>query len=70
MGEITRILNAIEQGDPHAAWQLLPLAYDELRRLAAGRGEGKSGQALLATAPRRKKNLPRPHNALPLYALI
>ena len=35
MSEVTRILNAIEQGDPHAAEQLLPLVYDELRRLAA-----------------------------------
>ncbi|HMC64983.1 MAG TPA: ECF-type sigma factor [Gemmataceae bacterium] len=35
MREVTRILSAIEQGDPHAAEQLLPLVYDELRRLAA-----------------------------------
>jgi RNA polymerase sigma factor (TIGR02999 family) len=35
MSEVTRILSAIEQGDPHAAEQLLPLVYDELRRLAA-----------------------------------
>ena len=35
MSEVTRILSAIEQGDPHAASQLLPLVYDELRRLAA-----------------------------------
>jgi hypothetical protein len=35
MSEVTRILSAIEQGDPHAAAQLLPLVYDELRRLAA-----------------------------------
>ena len=34
MSEVTRILSAIEQGDPHAAEQLLPLVYDELRRLA------------------------------------
>src|SRR5207244_2380012 len=33
MSEVTRILSAIEQGDPHAAEQLLPLVYDELRRL-------------------------------------
>ena len=36
MSEVTRILSAIERGDPHAAAQLLPLVYDELRRLAAG----------------------------------
>ena len=35
MSEVTRILSAIEQGDPHAAAQLLPLVYEELRRLAA-----------------------------------
>jgi hypothetical protein len=35
MTEVTRILSIIEQGDPHAAEQLLPLVYDELRRLAA-----------------------------------
>src|SRR5581483_2298375 len=35
MNDVTRILSAIEQGDPHAASQLLPLVYDELRRLAA-----------------------------------
>lgn len=35
MTDVTRDLSAIEQGDPHAAEQLLPLVYDELRRLAA-----------------------------------
>src|SRR5262249_23704580 len=35
MSEVTRILSAIDQGDPHAAGQLLPLVYDELRQLAA-----------------------------------
>ena len=35
MTDVTRILSAIEQGDPHAAEQLLPLVYDELRKLAA-----------------------------------
>jgi DNA-binding GntR family transcriptional regulator len=35
MSEVTRILSAIEQGDPQAAEQLLPLVYDELRKLAA-----------------------------------
>jgi hypothetical protein len=37
MSEVTRILYAIEQGDSHAAEELLPLVYDELRRLAAQR---------------------------------
>jgi hypothetical protein len=37
MTDVTRILGAIEQGDPHAAEQLLPLVYDELRALAAQR---------------------------------
>ena len=36
MSDVTRILSAIEAGDPHAAAQLLPLVYDELRKLAAG----------------------------------
>jgi DNA-binding GntR family transcriptional regulator len=35
--DVTRILSAIEQGDPHAAEQLLPLVYEELRKLAARR---------------------------------
>ena len=51
MAEVTRILSAIEQGDPHAAEQLLPLVYDELRRLAAQRlAQEKPGQTLQATA--------------------
>jgi hypothetical protein len=37
MTEVTHILSAIAQGDPHAAAQLLPLVYDELRKLAAAR---------------------------------
>jgi hypothetical protein len=36
MSELTRILSAIDAGDPHAATQLLPLVYEELRKLAAG----------------------------------
>src|SRR5262249_20308980 len=49
--EVTRILSAVEQGDPHAAEQLLPLVYDELRRLAAQRlAQEKPGQTLEATA--------------------
>ncbi|HEY7423368.1 MAG TPA: sigma-70 family RNA polymerase sigma factor [Gemmataceae bacterium] len=51
MSEVTRILSAIEQGDPNAASQLLPLVYDELRRLAAERlAHEKPGQTLQATA--------------------
>jgi RNA polymerase sigma factor (TIGR02999 family) len=51
MSEVTRILCAIEQGDPSAAEQLLPLVYDELRRLAAQRlAQEKPGQTLQATA--------------------
>jgi RNA polymerase sigma factor (TIGR02999 family) len=51
MSEVTRILSAIEQGDPHAAEQLLPLVYDELRKLAAQKiVQEKPGQTLQATA--------------------
>src|SRR5262249_5716311 len=51
MDEVTRILAAVEHGDPHAAEQLLPLVYDELRRLAAQRlGRERPGQTLQATA--------------------
>jgi RNA polymerase sigma factor (TIGR02999 family) len=51
MSEVTRILSAIEQGDPNAAEQLLPLVYDELRRLAAQKLARESpGQTLQATA--------------------
>jgi RNA polymerase sigma factor (TIGR02999 family) len=51
MSEVTRILSAIEQGDPRAAGQLLPLVYDELRRLAAEKmAHEKPGQTLQATA--------------------
>jgi RNA polymerase sigma factor (TIGR02999 family) len=51
MADITRILAAAEAGDPHAADELLPLVYDELRRLAAARmAEEKPGQTLQATA--------------------
>ena len=50
MSEVTRILSAIEQGDSHAAEQLLPLVYDELRKLAAARlAQEKPGQTLQAT---------------------
>jgi RNA polymerase sigma factor (TIGR02999 family) len=51
MSEITRILSAIEQGDGRAAEELLPLVYDELRKLAAARlAQEKPGQTLQATA--------------------
>jgi RNA polymerase sigma factor (TIGR02999 family) len=51
MTDVTRILSAIEQGDPHAASQLLPLVYDELRRLAAHRlAHQTPGQTLQPTA--------------------
>jgi RNA polymerase sigma factor (TIGR02999 family) len=51
MSEVTRILSAIEQGDPHAAEQLLPLVYEELRKLAAQKlAQEKQGQTLQATA--------------------
>jgi RNA polymerase sigma factor (TIGR02999 family) len=51
MSEITRILSAIEQGDPLAASQLLPLVYEELRKLAALKlAQEKPGQTLEATA--------------------
>jgi RNA polymerase sigma factor (TIGR02999 family) len=51
MSDVTRILSAIDQGDPHAPAQLLPLVYDELRKLAAQRlAQEKPGQTLQATA--------------------
>src|SRR5437773_1842858 len=51
MIDVTRILSAIEQGDPRAAEQLLPLVYDELRKLAAHKlAQEAPGQTLQATA--------------------
>jgi RNA polymerase sigma factor (sigma-70 family) len=51
MSEVTRILAAMERGDSHAADQLLPLLYDELRKLAAQKlAQEKPGQTLQATA--------------------
>jgi hypothetical protein len=48
---ITRILSAIDQSDPHAAKELLPLVYDELRKLASQKlAQEKPGQTLQATA--------------------
>jgi RNA polymerase sigma factor (TIGR02999 family) len=50
MNDVTRILSAIDQGDPQAAEQLLPLVYDELRKLAVQKlAREKPGQSLLAT---------------------
>ena len=50
MTDVTEILSAIEQGDPHAGEQLLPLVYDELRKLAARKlAQEKPGQTLQAT---------------------
>jgi RNA polymerase sigma factor (TIGR02999 family) len=51
MSDVTRILSAIEHGEPHAADQLLPLVYDELRKLAAQKlAQEKPGHTLQATA--------------------
>jgi RNA polymerase sigma factor (TIGR02999 family) len=51
MSDVTRILSQIESGDPSAAEQLLPLVYQELRKLAAARlAQEKPGQTLQATA--------------------
>jgi RNA polymerase sigma factor (TIGR02999 family) len=51
VNEVTRILSAVEQGDPHAAEQLLPIVYDELRKLAAANlAREKPGQTLQPTA--------------------
>jgi hypothetical protein len=51
MSDVTRILSAIEEGDPSAAEQLLPLVYDELRKLAANQlAKEKPGQTLEVTA--------------------
>jgi RNA polymerase sigma factor (TIGR02999 family) len=51
MSEVSRILSAVEQGDPHAATELLPLVYKELRELAAAKlAKEKPGQTLQATA--------------------
>jgi len=47
MSDVTQILNAIEQGDPHAGEQLLPLLYDDLRKLTSQKiTQEKPGQTL------------------------
>ncbi len=51
MSDVTQLLNAIDAGDPKAADQLLPLVYDELRKLAAVKmAQEQPGQTLQATA--------------------
>jgi RNA polymerase sigma factor (TIGR02999 family) len=51
MSDLTRILSAIDSGDPHAAEQLLPLVYDELRKLASQKlAQEMPGQTIQATA--------------------
>jgi RNA polymerase sigma factor (TIGR02999 family) len=51
VSDVTRILQAIEQGEPHAAEELLPLVYDELRKLAAQKMSNEAaGQTLQPTA--------------------
>jgi hypothetical protein len=58
MTEVTRILSAIEEGDSSAAEQILPLVYDELRRLAEQKLAHESpGQTLQATAVGREVSL-------------
>jgi hypothetical protein len=60
MDEVTRLLSALEQGDPHAASRLLPLVYEELRKLAAQRmARERPGKTLRSTAlsSRRTSNL-------------
>ena len=52
MNEVTRILSAVERGEPQDAEQLLPLVYDELRELAAQRlAQERPGQTLQADGP-------------------
>jgi len=52
MSDVTRILNAIEHGDPHAADELLPLVYEQLRHLAAHRlAQETPGQTLHSRPP-------------------
>ena len=61
MDEVTRILSAIDQGDPHAAEQLLPLVYEEMRQLAAQQlAQERPSQTLLflRRLPRRSRTYP------------
>ena len=62
MADVTQIISRIESGDPDAAEQLLPLVYDELRKLAAARlAREKPGQTLQATALVQKAETDRIH---------
>jgi hypothetical protein len=59
MNEVTRILSGIEAGDPHAAAQLLPLVYDELRKRGAARlAEEVPGNTLLLSSPSATRSRP------------
>jgi DNA-binding GntR family transcriptional regulator len=59
MTDVTRILSAIEQGDPHAAEKLLPLVYEELRKLAASKlAQERPGQWNYLPNDRRHKETP------------
>ena len=56
MSEVTQILSAIEQGDPHAAAQLLPLVYEELRQLAAQKlAQERPGQPQVGLVDQRRR---------------
>ena len=59
MTEVTRILNQIEDGDPSAADQLLPLVYDELRKLATARYRSRSKVQIQAYLSAMVQNLKR-----------
>ncbi len=59
MTDVSQLLNALSQGDPHAASRLLPLVYDELRKLAAQRlAQEQPGQTLQPTALVHEAYLP------------
>ncbi len=59
MKDVTQLLNAIEAGDPQAAAQLLPLVYDELRRLAAAQmARERPGQTLAGLARKDGSGVP------------
>ncbi len=69
MSDVTRILSAIEQGDPQAAEQLLPLVYDELRKLATQKmAQEKAGQMLEATALVHEAIIPKSPKMLNLLS--
>ena len=65
VGDVAQVLDRVEQGDPKAAEELLPLVYEELRKLAAARmAQEKPGQTLQATA------LVHEHRANPINTLV